>query len=199
MAFKMSTPFTGTSPRLCSMRRRCDGTRGAAHLGPLVVRTGQYTGRSPRDKFIVREPSSANQVWWGDVNRPMEPEQFHRLHSRLLAYLQDRDVFVQDCFVGADSRYRLPIRVITETAWHTLFVRNMFIQTKPGEATGHVPQFTVIHAPNFHAIPEIDGTHSEVFIVVNFAEKLVLIGGTQYAGEIKKSIFSVMNYLLPQQ
>ncbi len=170
-----------------------------AHLGPLVVRTGQYTGRSPRDKFIVRELSSANQVWWGDVNRPMEPEQFDGLRSRLLAYLQGRDVFVQDCFVGADSRYRLPIRVITETAWHSLFARNMFIQTKPGEVTGDVPQFTLIHAPNFHAIPEIDGTHSEVFIAVNFAEKLVLIGGSQYAGEIKKSIFSVMNYLLPQQ
>jgi phosphoenolpyruvate carboxykinase (ATP) len=170
-----------------------------AHLGPFVVRTGQYTGRSPRDKFIVREPSSLNQVWWGDVNHPMNPEQFDRLHSRLLAYLQDRDVFIQDCFVGADSRYRLPIRVITETAWHSLFARNMFIQSKPGEVTGHVPQFTVIHAPNFHAIPEIDGTNSEVFIVVNFAQKLALIGGTQYAGEIKKSIFSVMNYLLPQQ
>ena len=170
-----------------------------AHLGPLVVRTGQHTGRSPRDKFIVREPTSENQVWWGDVNRPMETEQFERLRNRLLAYLQDRDVFVQDCFVGADLRYRVPIRVITETAWHNLFARNMFIQAKPEVLTKHVPQFTVIHAPNFHAIPEIDGTHSEVFIVVNFAEKLVLIGGTQYAGEIKKSIFSVMNYLLPQQ
>ncbi len=170
-----------------------------AHLGALVVRTGQYTGRAPRDKFIVREASTANQVWWGDVNRPMEPEQFARLRSRLSAYLQDRDVFVQDCFVGADPRYRLPIRVITETAWHNLFARNMFIQAKPEELREHVPQFTVIHAPNFHAIPEIDGTHSEVFIVVNFAERLVLIGGTQYAGEIKKSLFSVMNYLLPQK
>lgn len=170
-----------------------------AHLGSFVVRTGQYTGRSPRDKFIVREPSSANQVWWGDVNRPMEPEQFDRLRTRLLAYLQGRDLFVQDCFAGADPRYRLPIRVITETAWHNLFARNMFIQPKPGEVTAHDPQFTVIHAPSFHAIPEIDGTHSEVFVVVNFAEKLVLIGGTQYAGEIKKSIFSVMNYLLPRQ
>ena len=170
-----------------------------AHLGALVVRTGQYTGRAPRDKFIVREASSGNQVWWGDVNRPMEPEQFIRLRSRLLAYLQDRDVFLQDCFVGADPRYRLPIRVITETAWHNLFARNMFIQAKPEELREHVPQFTVIHAPNFHAIPEIDGTHSEVFIVVNFAERLVLIGGTHYAGEIKKSLFSVMNYLLPQK
>ena len=134
-----------STPRLYEEAlRRHEGRM--AHLGSFVVRTGQYTGRSPRDKFIVREPSSANQVWWGDVNRPMEPEQFDRLRSRLLAFLQGRDVFVQDCFVGADPRYRLPIRVITETAWHNLFARNMFIQAKPGEVTGHVPQFTVIHA-----------------------------------------------------
>lgn len=170
-----------------------------AHLGPLVVRTGQYTGRSPRDKFIVREPSNESQVWWGDVNHPLEPEQFHSLRGRLLAYLQDRDVFVQDCFVGADPQYRVPIRVVTETAWHSLFARNMFIQPTADELTPFVPQFTVIHAPNFHAVPEVDGTHSDVFIVVHFGEKLILIGGTQYAGEIKKSVFSVMNFLLPQR
>src|SRR5262252_8027631 len=120
--------------------RRHEGRLG--HLGPLVVRTGQHTGRSPRDKFVVREPSSETQVWWGDMNRAMAPEQFERLHNRLLAYLQDRDLFVQDCFVGADSRYRLPIRVITETAWHNLFARNMFIQPTPQELARHVPQFT---------------------------------------------------------
>ena len=190
--------WTLSTPRLYEEAlRRHEGRLG--HLGPLVVRTGQHTGRSPRDKFVVREPSSETQVWWGDVNRPMAPAQFDRLHNRLLAYLQDRDLFVQDCFVGADSRYRLPIRVITETAWHNLFARNMFIQATPQDLARHVPQFTLIHVPNFHAIPEIDGTNSEVFIVINFAKKLVLIGGTQYAGEIKKSMFSVMNYLLPQQ
>ncbi len=187
-----------STPRLYEEAlRRHEGRLG--HLGPFVVRTGQYTGRSPRDKFIVREPSCEKHVWWGDVNRPMTPEQFDTLHRRLLAYLQDRDLFVQDCFVGADRRYRLPIRVINETAWHNLFARNMFIQPKPQELGRQVPQFTLIHVPNFHAIPEIDGTNSEVFIVINFAKKLVLIGGTQYAGEIKKSMFSVMNYLLPQQ
>ena len=170
-----------------------------AHLGPLVVRTGQYTGRSPRDKFIVREPSSEQDVWWGDANQPLDPEKFAALRGRLLAYLQDRDLFVQDCFVGADPRYRIHIRVITETAWHSLFARNMFLQATPDELAAHVPEFTVIHAPSFHAVPEVDGTHSEVFIVVHFAEKLILIGGTQYAGEIKKSVFSVMNFLLPQR
>jgi phosphoenolpyruvate carboxykinase (ATP) len=170
-----------------------------AHLGPLVVRTGQHTGRSPNDKFIVHEPTSADKIWWGKVNRAMEPGQFQALHHRMLAYLQDKDLFVQDCFAGADPEYRLPIRIITETAWHSLFARNMFIQAKPEELATHVPRFTVINAPGFHANPEVDGTHSEVFIVIHFGQRLVLIGGTQYAGEIKKSIFTVLNYLLPQQ
>lgn len=170
-----------------------------AHLGPLVVRTGQHTGRAPNDKFIVKEPSSADKVWWGKINKPIAPEQFEILKKRLLAYLQGKDLFVQDCFAGADPQYRLPIRVITETAWHSLFARDMFIRATPEELAAHQPQFTVINAPNFHADPEIDGTRSEVFIALNFAQKTVLIGGTQYAGEIKKSIFTVLNYLLPQQ
>jgi phosphoenolpyruvate carboxykinase (ATP) len=170
-----------------------------AHLGPLVVRTGQHTGRSPNDKFIVREPSCVDKVWWGKVNRPLEPDQFDRLHRRLLAYLQGKDLFVQDCFAGADPAYRLPLRVITETAWHNLFARNMFIQPDRDQLEKHVPQFTVLNAPNFHAEPEVDGTHSEVFVVIHFGLRLVLIGGTQYAGEIKKSIFTVLNFLLPQQ
>lgn len=169
------------------------------HLGPLVVRTGQHTGRSPNDKFIVREPSSEDKIWWGKVNKGMDPTQFEGLHRRMLAYLQGKDLFVQDCFAGADLQYRLPIRVITETAWHNLFARNMFIQARPEELAAHVPQFTVINAPGFHADPDTDGTRSAVFIVIHFGKKLVLIGGTQYAGEIKKSIFTVLNYLLPQQ
>ncbi|MCL4294293.1 MAG: phosphoenolpyruvate carboxykinase [Anaerolineae bacterium] len=187
-----------STPRLYeeAIRRR-EGR--LAHLGPLLVRTGQHTGRSPNDKFVVREPSSADKVWWGKVNRAMEPAQFETLHRRLLAYLQGKDLFVQDCFAGADPQYRLPIRIITETAWHSLFARDMFIQAKPEELATHTPQFTVLNAPSFHADPEVDGTHSEVFIVIHFGQKLVLIGGTQYAGEIKKSIFTILNYLLPQQ
>lgn len=170
-----------------------------AHLGPLAVRTGQYTGRAPKDKFIVQDAGSLDKVWWGTVNAPMEEQKYEALKRRLLAYWQGRDLFVQDCYVGADPNYRLPIRVVTETAWHNLFARNMFIQESVAELATHVPEFTVLHAPNFHAIPEDDGTRSEVFIVVNLSKKTVLIGGTQYAGEIKKSIFSVMNYLLPQR
>lgn len=168
-----------------------------AHLGPLVVRTGQHTGRSPKDKFVVQEPGSQEHVAWGKVNQPMAEANFDNLHRRLMAYLQSRELYVQDCFVGADADYRMPIRIITETAWHALFARNMFIQATDEALKRFVPEFTVIQAPNFHAIPEVDGTNSEVFIVVHFGRRLVLIGGTQYAGEIKKSIFSAMNYLLP--
>lgn len=168
-----------------------------SHLGPLVVRTGQHTGRSPNDKFTVQEPSSAENIWWGKVNRPFDPDRFDALHKRLVSYLQLKDVFVQDCWAGADPDYRMPVRIITEDAWHSLFARNMFIQATPEELGSHVPEFTVINCPRFHAIPEVDGTNSVAFVIVNFGQKLVLIGGTSYAGEIKKSIFSVMNYELP--
>jgi phosphoenolpyruvate carboxykinase (ATP) len=166
-----------------------------AQGGALVVRTGAHTGRSPNDKFIVREPSSAGHIWWGKVNRPLEPPRFEALHARVLAYLRGKDLFVQDCFVGADPQHRRAVRVITETAWHALFARTMF---EPGDPHHpYQPEFTVLHAPNFHADPERDGTNSETFILVHFGRRLVLIGGTAYAGEIKKSVFTIMNYLLP--
>jgi phosphoenolpyruvate carboxykinase (ATP) len=168
-----------------------------AHLGPLVVRTGHHTGRSPNDKFIVREASSQDAIWWGNVNRPFDPERFERLYARLLAYLQLKDVFVQDCFASADTEYRIPIRVITEYAWHSLFARNMFIQASPDQYADFVPEFTIIDTPRFHAVPSMDGTQSEVYIIVHFGQKLVVIGGTSYGGEIKKSVFTILNYLLP--
>lgn len=168
-----------------------------SHLGPIVVNTGQHTGRSPQDKFIVKEPESDQYIWWGKVNVPFAHENYERLHQRLLNYFQGRSAFVQDCFVGHDPQYRLPIRIITEFAWHSLFARNMFVQGKPEELVQHVPEYTVIAAPGFHAVPDIDGTHSSAFILVNFDEKIVLIGGTRYAGEIKKSVFTIMNYLMP--
>ncbi|MCB2229573.1 phosphoenolpyruvate carboxykinase [bacterium] len=167
------------------------------HLGPIAVRTGLHTGRAAKDKFIVEEPSSKDNVWWGKVNKPVSQQVFDNMFRRLQAYLQDRDVWIQDCYAGYDKRYRLPIRVITIRAWHSLFARNLFIQAKPEELVDHKPEFTILHAPNFQAIPEVDGTNSEAFILLNLAKKLVLIGGTSYAGEIKKSIFTVLNYLLP--
>ena len=178
-----------------SVRRR-EGAISAE--GPLVCRTGQHTGRSPNDKFIVREPSSAEHVWWSKVNRPLEADHFDALRQRLLNYMEGREIFVQDCYAGADPRYRLPIRIITEHAWHSLFARHMFIDIPDsGGGPAHVPEFTVIDMPGVHAEPAHHGTNSEVFILVHFAKRLVLIGGTSYAGEIKKSIFTVMNYLLP--
>jgi phosphoenolpyruvate carboxykinase (ATP) len=171
-----------------------------SHLGPLVVRTGQYTGRLPNDKFFVREPSSESKIGWGKVNRSIEPEDFAAIKERLCAYLQGKDLFIQDCYAGADDRYRVPIRIISEHAWPALFARNMFIrELDAAKLAAHKPEFTVIHAPNFHAEPGIDGMHSEAFILLDFGQKLILIGGTAYAGEIKKSIFTVMNYLLPQR
>jgi len=173
------------------------GEGSLSHRGPLVVQTGQHTGRSASDKFIVDEAESHDQVWWGTINKPIEEQYFDILHQRMASYLQRKDVFVQDCFAGADPDYRMPIRIITEYAWHSLFARNMFIQAEADELAGHEPYFTVIDAPRFHAVPSLDHTQSETFILVNFRQRLVLIGGTSYAGEIKKSIFSVMNYLLP--
>jgi phosphoenolpyruvate carboxykinase (ATP) len=169
------------------------------HLGALAVRTGQYTGRSPNDKFVVEEPGSKDKIAWGKVNRPISQEKFEALHRRMMAYLQGKDLFIQDCFAGADEAYRLPIRIITQFAWHSLFARNMFIQATPQQLADHRPAFTVIDAPHFKADAAFDGTRSDVFIIINFARRIVLIGGTEYAGEIKKSIFTVMNYLLPQQ
>ena len=178
--------------------RRYEGM--LSHLGPLVVRTGQHTGRLPKDKFLVNEPSSAKHIWWGKVNKPIAPERFETLKARLCAYLQGKDIFVQNCFAGADARYRVPIRIIAERATHALFARTMFIrEAGPAGLATHEPEFTVIHAPNFHADPEIDGTNSDAFVIIHFGRKLVLIGGTAYSGEMKKSIFTVMNYLLPQQ
>jgi phosphoenolpyruvate carboxykinase (ATP) len=181
-----------TAPLYEEAIRRQEGLIAAE--GPLVCRTGQHTGRSPNDKFIVREPSSEANVAWGNVNRPMEAGHFDTLHRDLIESLQDRELFVQDVFAGADAKYRLSVRVITEFAWHSLFVRNLFIVDP---RTSHVPEFTVIDSPSFKADPKRHGTNSDVVIAVHFGRKLVLIGGTSYAGEMKKSIFTVLNYMLP--
>ena len=175
--------------------RRGEGV--VAHEGPFVVNTGKYTGRSPNDKFIVDEPSSTDLVWWGAVNVPMSEKTFAALRRRMLGYLQGRELFVQDLFVGADPRYRVALRVITENAWHAMFARSLFLTPSEEDLPSHEPSLTVVHAPNFETVPEIDGTNSDACIALNFGSREVFIAGTKYAGEIKKSVFSFMNYVLP--
>lgn len=167
--------------------------------GALATLTGKYTGRSPGDKFIVDEPEVHDKIAWGPVNQPFAPQAFDRLLDRVTAYLSGKELFVFDGFAGAEPKYRLPIRVVNEYAWHNLFVHQLFLRPTAAELAEHDPQFTVISAPGFKADPAVDGTRSEVFIIVSFKRRIVLIGGTEYAGEMKKSIFTVLNCLLPEQ
>ncbi|RPI33627.1 MAG: phosphoenolpyruvate carboxykinase (ATP) [Chloroflexota bacterium] len=174
------------------------GEAKISQLGPVIVDTGKHTARAANDKFVVREPSTERQIWWGQYNRPFSPDKFDELFSRLQGFLQGRDIFVQDCFGGADPNYQLPVRIITEYAWHSLFARNMFIKPQTAdEYRRHIPEFTVIAVPSFKAIPQIDQTPANTFIALSFSQKLCIIGNTGYGGEIKKSIFTVLNYLLP--
>jgi len=166
--------------------------------GPLITQTGKHTGRSANDKFIVRHADSEKNIWWGAYNRPMEEGKFDALYRRMLEFIRGQDVFIQDVYAGADENYRLPVRFITEYAWHAHFICNMFILPQTLEEHKHfIPEFTVIDMPSFKASPQQDGTNSETFILLSFEKQLVIIGNTAYAGEMKKSIFTVLNYILP--
>jgi phosphoenolpyruvate carboxykinase (ATP) len=167
--------------------------------GAFNAVTAPHTGRSPNDRFVVREPSAEGHVWWGAVNVPFDEANYDTLRSEVVEYLADRDLYVRDMWGGADPEYRLAVRVITPSAWHNLFAHNMFRRPEPDEVGDMEPGFTVIHAPDFEADPERHGTRTGTFIVLNFGRREVLIGGTRYAGEIKKSIFGVLNYFLPQR
>lgn len=177
--------------------------RGEAAIsadGALVCHTGEFTGRSPNDKFVVEEPASQSEIWWGKVNKAIPPAAFDRLLDKVRKHLAGKDLFVFDGYAGADPRYRLPVRVITETAWQSLFASNMFVREKdPAKLADFKPGFVVLDAMNAKADPASDATRTSTFILLNFAASMVLIGGTQYAGEIKKSIFTVMNHLLPER
>ncbi|MBN2303400.1 MAG: phosphoenolpyruvate carboxykinase (ATP) [Anaerolineae bacterium] len=166
--------------------------------GPVVANSGKHTARAAQDKFIVREPNTEDHIWWGEYNRPISAEKFNEIFNRLQGFVQGRDLFVQDCYAGADENYRLPVRIITEYAWHSLFSRNMFLLPQNREEyRTHVPDFTVLCVPSFKAFGPIDSTRTSTFIILNFEQRLCIIGDTAYGGEIKKSIFTVMNYLLP--
>ena len=177
--------------------RQGEGTIAAG--GAFVAITGQHTGRSPKDKYIVRDSVTEASVNWGDVNIPVSEAVFDMIHQRMLAYLQGRPAYVVDVFAGADAEFRLPVRVVTEQAWHNLFARNMFIRPSPDELVGFAPEMTILQAPGLVAMPEFDGLRTQTFVLVNFKKRLVLIGGTSYAGEIKKSVFGYLNYILPER
>jgi phosphoenolpyruvate carboxykinase (ATP) len=175
------------------------GEAAIVSTGALTAETGKHTGRSPQDKFFVKEPTSQDAIWWHPGNRPIASEKFDGLLRRMEEFIATNDVFTQDVFACADPRYRLRVRVITELAWHSLFARNLFIRPNADELLNFEPDFTVIALPSLKADPASDGTNSETFILVNLGRRMVLIGGTGYAGEIKKSIFTALNYLLPAQ
>lgn len=185
-----------TAPLVEHAVRRGEGR--LAKEGPLVVATGKHTGRSAQDKFIVRDAETENSVWWGKTNKAMAPEHFAALKADFLAALGERDtLFVQDLYGGSQPEHRVRVRVINELAWHNLFIRTLLVRPELDELADFVPEYTIIDLPSFRADPERHGSRSETVIAVNFTEKLILIGGTAYAGEMKKSVFGLLNYLLP--
>jgi phosphoenolpyruvate carboxykinase (ATP) len=186
------------APLLEEAIRRREGT--LADMGPFTAVTAPHTGRSPNDKFVVREPGTESDIDWGKVNQPYSQEKFELLLADVTAYLEGLDdLFVQDLYCGADPGHRLSVRYVLPNAWHAAFVRNMFIRPQATELPTFDPNFVVLHAPEFHASPERHGTRTGTFIVLNLARRMILIGGTRYAGELKKSMFTVMNYLMPKE
>jgi phosphoenolpyruvate carboxykinase (ATP) len=175
---------------------------GEGHLtdtGALMADTGKFTGRSPKDRFVVKDENTENSVWWGDINIPFAPEKFDQLHQKMVAYLADKELYVREAYAGANPDYQLKLRVVNEQAWHNLFCYNMFLRPEEGADTSWTPDFSIICAPGFEADPAVDGTRQPNFAIINFTKKMILIGGTGYAGEMKKGIFGVLNYLLPHE
>ncbi|RME88311.1 MAG: phosphoenolpyruvate carboxykinase (ATP), partial [Candidatus Hydrogenedentota bacterium] len=167
--------------------------------GSLIVRTGEFTGRAAKDKYTVEYPELKDEIWWNEGNKPISPEKADNLFKKIRSHLAKKDLYIKDAFAGAEKKSRLSVRVITETAWHSAFAHNMFIQPTREELQNFSPEFVIYHAPTFYADPEIDGTRSRTFVILDLVKKRILIGGTGYAGEIKKSIFTTMNYLLPKK
>ena len=177
--------------------RRGEGT--LTDTGALMADTGAFTGRSPKDRFVVRDENTDGSVWWGDINIAFDPAKFEQLHEKVVNYLADKEVFVREAYAGANPDYQLKLRVVNELAWHNLFCYNMFIRPEEGADTTWMPDFSIICAPGFEADPAVDGTRQKNFAIINFTKKLILIGGTAYAGEMKKGIFGGLNYLLPHE
>ncbi|WP_046242321.1 phosphoenolpyruvate carboxykinase (ATP) [Hymenobacter terrenus] len=167
--------------------------------GALMADTGKFTGRSPKDRFVVKDANTEDSVWWGDINIPFEADKFDRLHQKMVAYLADKELYVREAYAGANPDYQLKLRIVNEQAWHNLFCYNMFLRPAEGADTSWTPDFSIICAPGFEADPTVDGTRQPNFAIINFTRKMILIGGTGYAGEMKKGIFGVLNYLLPHE
>jgi phosphoenolpyruvate carboxykinase (ATP) len=170
-----------------------------SNTGSVVVNTGSHTGRSPNDKFIVNDGITTQEIWWGKFNQAISGEKFRALFLKMRAYLQGKDIFVQDLAAGAEKDYQLPLRVITEKAWTALFAYDLFIRLPAERMVHHIPEFTIFHCPDFHANPSEDGTNSSTLVALDLERKIILISGTSYAGEVKKSIFTVLNFVLPRK
>jgi phosphoenolpyruvate carboxykinase (ATP) len=183
------------APLMAQALRRGEGTLSAS--GALVVRTGVHTGRSVQDKFVVDEDDTRDEIWWGKINQKISPQGFNRLVDQVRGYLQGQILFTQDLYAGASPRHRVRVRLVTTNAWHALFARNIFIRPSADELHAFEPDYVILHAPSFSVDPATCGVRSDTAIALSFAQKLIVIAGTEYAGEIKKSIFTVMNYLLP--
>ena len=175
------------------------GMGDLADSGALSIKTGEFTGRSPKDRFIVKDEKTADVVWWGDINIPFEAEKFDQLHGKIIQYLEGKDVWVRDAYACADTDFRLNLRVVTEYPWSNIFANNMFLRLKESEIADFSPEWQIICAPGFMADPAVDGTRQHNFAILNMTKKMILIGGTGYTGEIKKGIFSVLNFVLPHE
>jgi phosphoenolpyruvate carboxykinase (ATP) len=195
--YTTATQYRNLAPAELVEHAICRGEGELSRDGAFVARTAPHTGRSPNDKYVVKEPSSADRIWWGSVNVPMEEAQFATLRQRVLDHMKDRDLFTRDVWAGADPEYRVPLRVVSTRAWASLFVYNMFLEPTRAELDDFQPEWTVLHAPEVEAEPAVHGTRSSTFVVLNFGERTILIGGTSYAGEIKKSVFTLLNYVYP--
>ncbi len=177
----------------------CRGEGTLTDTGALMADTGQFTGRSPKDRFIVKDASTADSVWWGDINIAFDPAKFDQLQAKVVAYLEDKELYVREAYAGAHPASQLKLRIVNELAWHNLFCYNLFLRPGEGVDTNWTPDFSIICAPGFEADPAVDGTRQKNFAILNFTKKILLIGGTAYAGEMKKGIFGVLNYLLPHE
>ncbi|MCR9251623.1 MAG: phosphoenolpyruvate carboxykinase (ATP) [bacterium] len=197
--FKVKSAHWNLTPAELIEKALERGEGSLTDTGALMADTGKFTGRSPKDRFIVKDAKTENTVWWGNVNIPISEEKFDQIHQKMIAFLEDKEVFVRDAYAGADKTYRLNLRVINTKAWHNLFCNNMFLRPDRYKLESFDPNFTIICVPEFKADPAEDGTRQDNFAIINLSKRIILIGGTAYAGEMKKGIFSVLNYILPQE